>query len=52
MLKKIFILALFTLGVISDDDMSHPHSSESLTHNLRTFEFPDGSQHGKTCQKQ
>lgn len=52
MFKKIIMIALFTLGVISADDIGHPHRADSLTHNLRSIEFPDSSQHSKTCKKQ
>lgn len=52
MLKKTTLLILLALGVLTSDDISHPHRTNSLTHNLRSFDFPNSSQHEQTCNNQ
>ena len=51
MLKKCVALIAMILGASCFEDISHPHRSTSMLKNLRSFEFPDASQHDKTCSK-
>ena len=50
MIKAAIAFLILAVGSLSYEDLSHPHRESSMINNLRSFEFPDSSQHKKTCE--
>lgn len=49
-LIRIIAALLLIASSRAADDISHPHSPDSMKNNLKSFDFPDSSQHSKNCK--